>query len=89
MSLASPASLSSRSSNAVPLSGCDMLIGISKPGLTASKVLWEGWEFVILVAAGLAGMCLTLVTGSLSNLVAFCGLMALLSGTNVSEIYES
>ena len=34
----------------------------------------------------LAGMCLTLVTGSLSNLVCFLGLKALLSGTMVSAM---
>ena len=71
----------------MPFSGCDMLIGINTPGLTASKVLWSGWEWDDL--SGLAGMCLTLVTGSQSNLAALRGLMALFSGISVSEMYES
>ena len=65
----------------LPCDACDNSIGISKSGSRGSKfLLGVGCEL------HLAGMCLTLVTGSLSNLVCFLGLKALLSGTMVSAM---
>ena len=66
----------------LPCDACDNSIGISKPGSRGSKFLL-GVGCVLLC---LAGMCLILVTGSLSNLVCFLGLKALLSGTMVSAM---
>ena len=61
---------------------CDNSIGISKSGSDGSMVLLGG-EVSLL---HLAGMCLTLVMGSLSNLVCFLGLNLLLSGVSVSAM---
>ena len=66
----------------LPCAACDNSIGISKSGSRGSKFLLG----VGCVLLHLAGMCLTLVTGSLSNLVCFLDLKALLSGTIVSAM---
>ena len=56
-------------------------IGVCKSGSPALMVHLGGCGLVLL-----AGVVLTLVTWSLANLICFLGLMALFSGTNVSEI---
>ena len=64
------------------MDACDNSIGISKSVSTGSKVhLGVG-----VCDLHLAGMCLTLVMGSLSNLVCFLGLKVLLSGISVSAM---
>ena len=82
VSLASPASISLRSWTHTPIDTCDNSSDISKSGSAGSMVLLGGKGCLL----HLAGMCLTLVTGLPSNLVCFLGLMALLSGTNVSAM---
>ena len=66
----------------LPVVVCDNSIGISKSVSNGSMVLLGGE----VCGLHLAGMCLTLVTGSLSNLVCFLGLKALLSGISVSAM---
>ena len=60
---------------------CDNSVGISKSGSSALMVHLGGCDLVLL-----AGMVLTLLTGSPANLVCFFGLMALYSGYSVSAI---
>ena len=63
---------------------CDNSNGISKSGSAALMVHLRGCGLILDTR-----MVLTLVTGSHANLVCFLDLMALFSGTNVSEIQES
>ena len=60
---------------------CDNSISISKSGSPALMVHLGGCDLVLL-----AGMVLTLLTGSPANFICFLGLMALVSGYSVSAI---